>query len=204
MTGLPHYTGAMTETEPLIEQIATPVAQLDPGHRIVFVNAAFSSWLEMSARRFIDRGLEALGADGGLDEQVRRARDTREPLRVHRVRLAPAADRERFADVWITPAGEDALLLEFHAVEEFPGDDPAIEVPAALHEALKGLAHEIRNPLAGIRGAAQLLARHLRDSGHEKYVDVILESVGDRRGVVDRDAKNRTGNVVLLGRYLPH
>src|SRR5690242_8346072 len=134
MSGLPHYTGAMTEPEPLIEQIATPVARLDPGHRIVFVNAAFSSWLEMSARRFVDHGLDALGAGGKLDEQVRRAQATREPLRVHRVRLAPAADRERFADVWITPAADDALLLEFHPVEEFPGDDPALEVPAALHE----------------------------------------------------------------------
>lgn len=193
MIGIAPYTGAMANraaADPLIEQIATPVVQLDGAARIVFVNPAFSSWLEMSARRFLDRGLEALGVDGDLAELVRRAQTSREPLRAHRLKLAPAVDRERFADVWITPSalpdGGDGVALEFHPVEEFGSPDPAFEVPAALHEALKGLAHEIRNPLAGIRGAAQLLKRHLRDSEVAPYLEVIGAETDRLASLVER------------------
>lgn len=37
------------------------------------------------------------------------------------------------------------------------------------------LAHEIRNPLSGMRGAAQLLSRRISDPGHSEYLDVIMK-----------------------------
>jgi two-component system nitrogen regulation sensor histidine kinase GlnL len=170
--------------ETLVDQLATPIVQLDAQARIVYVNAAFASWVGLSTRRFVDHGLDAFGeAEAALATLVHRTLRDREPVRAHRLRVAPMADRERFADVWLSPATDGGVVLEFHPVEEFPGADPATDVPAALHETLKGLAHEIRNPLAGIRGAAQLLAKHVRDPDVAPYLDVI-GSETDRLGAL--------------------
>jgi two-component system nitrogen regulation sensor histidine kinase GlnL len=65
-----------------------------------------------------------------------------------------------------------------------------VALPAALSAALKGLAHEIRNPLAGLKGAAQLLARRAQargDNGEEaELVELIGSEVDRLAALVDR------------------
>eukprot|EP01132_Coremiostelium_polycephalum_P023306 gene23306-27725_t len=51
---------------------------------------------------------------------------------------------------------------------------------------VRGLAHEIKNPLGGIRGAAQLLARELPDENLKDYTNVIIEEADRLRNLVDR------------------
>jgi two-component system, NtrC family, nitrogen regulation sensor histidine kinase GlnL len=48
-----------------------------------------------------------------------------------------------------------------------------------------GMAHEIRNPLGGIRGSAQLLRQEIKDASHQEYLDVVISEV-DR---IDRMVK---------------
>src|SRR5690606_40155576 len=78
------------------------------------------------------------------------------------------------------------LRLEAHPSEEFPGEDPATALPAALHAALKGLAHEVRNPLAGLKGAAQLLARRVENGDARELVELIGSEVDRLAGLVAR------------------
>ncbi|NEL42608.1 MAG: PAS domain-containing sensor histidine kinase, partial [Xanthomonas perforans] len=54
--------------------------------------------------------------------------------------------------------------------------DPTHALPNALSAALKGLAHELRNPLAGLKGAAQLLAR--RSAGRDEDERELIELIG--------------------------
>ena len=58
---------------------------------------------------------------------------------------------------------------------------------------VRGLAHEIKNPLGGIRGAAQLLARELPNTDLQDYTDVIIQEADRLRNLVDR----------MLGPYRP-
>jgi len=51
---------------------------------------------------------------------------------------------------------------------------------------IRGLAHEIKNPLGGIRGAAQLLARELPNTSLHEYTDVIIDESDRLRNLVDR------------------
>ncbi|HCC60948.1 MAG TPA: PAS domain-containing sensor histidine kinase [Pseudomonas sp.] len=51
---------------------------------------------------------------------------------------------------------------------------------------VRGLAHEIKNPLGGIRGAAQLLARELPEEHLKDYTEVIIEEADRLRNLVDR------------------
>ncbi len=72
---------------------------------------------------------------------------------------------------------------------------PALRVQAAVHrsaqqsaqrELLRNLAHEIRNPLGGIRGAAQLLARASKDPSSKEYTDVIVAEASRLQALLDR------------------
>lgn len=51
---------------------------------------------------------------------------------------------------------------------------------------VRGLAHEIKNPLGGLRGAAQLLERMLPDPNLTEYTQIIIEQADRLRGLVDR------------------
>ncbi len=64
------------------------------------------------------------------------------------------------------------------------------EMHSAQHQAsremIRGLAHEIKNPLGGIRGAAQLLERVYPDSEHREYTQVIIKEADRLQRLVDR------------------
>ncbi|MBD1576028.1 MULTISPECIES: nitrogen regulation protein NR(II) [Vibrio] len=51
---------------------------------------------------------------------------------------------------------------------------------------VRGLAHEIKNPLGGLRGAAQLLSRMLPDPSLNEYTQIIIEQADRLRALVDR------------------
>jgi two-component system nitrogen regulation sensor histidine kinase GlnL len=56
----------------------------------------------------------------------------------------------------------------------------------AARDLVRGLAHEIKNPLGGLRGAAQLLAKALPDPSLLEYTKVIIEQADRLRNLVDR------------------
>jgi two-component system nitrogen regulation sensor histidine kinase GlnL len=149
----------MAATAPQLDALATPIAWTDAADCIVGCNVAFARWLGVSARRLDGLALSSLDAEEGrLAALIARLPDADQTLRVRRARLRALGGAERFADL-VLARETDGLRIEAYPVDEFPGVDPASALPAALHAALKGLAHEIRNPLAGLKGAAQLLAR---------------------------------------------
>lgn len=166
------------------DALATPLLRLDAGARIAFANAAATRWFGVSQRRL--HGLHAAALEQAGEQLVGvLAEPVDAPLRLRAVGLAfPGSAAPRFADLWLTPS-EAGYWLELHPVDEFPGTDPAQLLPSALAASLKGLAHELRNPLAGIKGAAQLLAR--RVGSDERELTGIIESEAQRLAVlVDR------------------
>lgn len=57
---------------------------------------------------------------------------------------------------------------------------------AAARELIRGLAHEIKNPLGGLRGAAQLLSRELPQNELQEYTKIIIAQADRLRNLVDR------------------
>ena len=168
---------------PTLDALATPVAWIDASGALASCNPAFASWLGVSARRLEGLPLLSLDAeDGRLAALITRLAPNQEFLRVRRLRLRAPNGAERFADL-ILVRTEDGLRIEAYPADEFPGADPASALPAALHAALKGLAHEIRNPLAGLKGAAQLLARRASarlDNDDERELIAVIGDEVDR------------------------
>ena len=186
-----HYIGAMVRDPAAFDPLATPVAWLDDGLRLEGANPAFGRWLGVGLRRLAGLPLDALEQDGDVLHRLVADPPTDDsPVRLRRLPLAfPGQGPARFADVTLSP-DEGGWLLEAHPVAEFPGEDPAQALPGALSAALRGLAHELRNPLAGLKGAAQLLARRADarlDNDEERELIALVDSeVGRLATLLDR------------------
>ncbi len=173
------------------DALSTPLAWADPDGRLENTNTAFARWLGVGQRRLLGLPLAALELEGESLARVFGEHPPGESIRLRRLSLAfPGTEVPHFADVWLSPREAGGWLLEAHPVEEFPGDDPALALPGALSAALKGLAHELRNPLAGLKGAAQLLARRAGtrpDNDEERELLALIESeVGRLAALLDQ------------------
>ena len=84
---------------------------------------------------------------------------------------------------------ESSVLLEIVPVQKAM-DSVRQEQEAGMGEAtrslLRNLAHEVKNPLGGIRGAAQLLEAELEDREQREYTEVIIAEADRLQGLVDR------------------
>jgi two-component system nitrogen regulation sensor histidine kinase GlnL len=77
-----------------------------------------------------------------------------------------------------TESGEARLVLEFRELEQqlkIAREAKMLEQQQANRELIRNLAHEIKNPLGGIRGAAQLLERELGDPELREFTQVIVK-----------------------------
>lgn len=95
-------------------------------------------------------------------------------------------------DYMVSPVvmdGHSLLLIEIQHIDRLKRISRDEEVKAQ-HETtrhlVRGMAHEIKNPLGGIRGAAQLLARELPNEDLQDYTSVIIEEADRLRNLVDR------------------
>ncbi|MGY1531370.1 two-component system sensor histidine kinase NtrB [Luteimonas sp. A649] len=177
------------------DQLSTPVLAVSAMGLIEAGNLASGQWLGVSLRRLAGLPLGALEAQGdALARAVSGDRGADHPsaapgvLRLPRLPLAYPGAAPRFAEAWLTPREAGGWLLELHPVDEFPGGDPVAALPLAMSAALKGLAHELRNPLAGLKGAAQLLARRIPggDASARELVELVDSEVARLAQLVDR------------------
>jgi two-component system nitrogen regulation sensor histidine kinase GlnL len=81
------------------------------------------------------------------------------------------------------------MLIEFRHIEQqlrIAREQQLLDGTQASRELIRNLAHEIRNPLGGIRGAAQLLARELERPELHDYTGVIMKEVDRLQSLMDR------------------
>ena len=166
--------------------LSTPVLAVDADGRVVEANPACAQWLGVSVRRLPGLPLSALEFEGDVLARWLEGDPGQAQARLRRLPLAFPGTAPRFADIWLNRLEGGGWLLEAHPVDEFPGEDPVAALPSALSAALKGLAHELRNPLAGLKGAAQLLARRADDAQSRELTALIGSEVDRLAQLVDR------------------
>ncbi|MDO1529615.1 ATP-binding protein [Fulvimonas sp. R45] len=152
------------ETMPaLAQQMATGLALVDAGLRVRWCNPALAELLELGPRSAVGVPLAALLTAPDVEQLATRALAEQQPLQ-----LRGMAHGDARLDLGLQPLGDGNLLLEVHAL--------AVSSPAVspLSATLRGFAHEVKNPLAGLRGAAQLLERRLHDDDLKALAALVL------------------------------
>jgi len=166
--------------------LSTPVLAVGADGFVAEANPACAQWLGVGARRLSGVPLPALEFEGEVLARWLDASAGLDQAHLRRLPLAFPGMAPRFADLWLTRLEGGGWLLEAHPVDEFPGEDPVAALPSALSAALRGLAHELRNPLAGLKGAAQLLARRADDAQSRELTALIGSEVDRLAQLVDR------------------
>jgi two-component system nitrogen regulation sensor histidine kinase GlnL len=175
-----------------LDLLATGVLFVDADGTIGYANQAAEVLLDTSRRHLIGQPAQRLFTDehqlerlmqsaaagdlGQLPHVVELRRPLREPVLVHVLASGLDADASR-------------LLLEMTEIGEqlrVSREDRQLGLSEANRQLLRNLAHEIRNPLGGIRGAAQLLERELPLGEQREFTRVIIAEADRLQALVDR------------------
>jgi len=175
-----------------------PALLIDLDNRIGDVNPAAEAFFNTSARAM--QGVPALDRiriDAPMDEAFARVRLNQSPLFINDVDLGTGDRPPVHCNIQIAPLVDNAdQILFLIAPREIAGKlGRALSVQSAAKSAIgmaEMLAHEIKNPLAGITGAAQLLSMNLEADDRE-LTDLIVEE--SRRVVKLLEQVEQFGNL---------
>lgn len=166
----------------VLMQCVTAMAELDAELRFVWLNPALSELLGAGTLRWQGALLDAIDpGDSGITGAARRALDAEQVVLLRQVTVRSGSDREQVVDLAFSPLGGGRLLLEVHAATAT--NDRA---SPALSESLRGFAHEVKNPLAGVRGAAQLIGRRVESAELRELADLIISESDRLTALADR------------------
>ena len=157
----------------LLDLLDTGVVRLDDRGCIQVMNSAAEHCLMVSRDRAVGRPfLDATVLPGEIGEAVSNPPETGYSLRLHELRIGPA-----LFDCTIKRTRDGDLVLEFQNLE---WEQARLrlqqrEVQTGMLDLLsRNLGHEVRNPLGGIRGAAQMLADELESGDLETLARLIM------------------------------
>jgi len=187
-------TMLLNSPQRLLESLATAVIVFDADLRLVSINPAGETLLAASARKVIGLGLHELIADGEVFAKVlTNTLQSRHPFTARNIRLRLFGGQALTVDCVVTPLLDGpaggALLVELAQIDRLlrlARDEMLRDRQNANRAVLRGLAHEIKNPLGGLRGAAQLLERELADPALREYTQIIVHEADRLRNLVDR------------------
>ncbi len=180
----------------LLDQLSTAVLILDAQLQLSHINASAELLLGLSSNRHVGRALDELLI--GCDDTIDILRDTLENGLSHTKREAVFKVQHSTEVAKITvdytvtrlegfPGS--ALLLEIQPIDrliKINRDASLFSAQQSSEALLKGLAHEIKNPLGGLRGSAQLLEQELEDEELKEYTQIIIGEADRLRKLVDR------------------
>ncbi len=196
-------TGPPTPGRPSLDRVAldhmtTAVLLFDSAAALVDMNPAAEELLDASVKAVRGVTLTGLFTDARVYEAaIRRVLDTGQALTEREMRLGVPGLGVITVDCVMTPLTgvRRQVLVELIPLDrhkQISREERLVADSESARQVLRGLAHEIRNPLGGLRGAAQLLERKLADEELREYTRVIVREADRLQNLLDRMLGPRT------------
>jgi len=179
----------------IVESLSSAVLLFDNQLVLRYVNPAAEMLFQISAKHL----LGALASDlihcpgGEIERDLRIALASGQPYSEREVLMPMHDGRQITVDCTISPVREPdgpvELLVELQQVDRqlrISREEQLLVQNQAIREIVRGLAHEIKNPLGGLRGAAQLLERELPDDSLYEYTHIIINEADRLQSLLDR------------------
>jgi len=180
----------------MFDNLSTAVMLFDKNLNLTCINNAGEGLLSVSNRRIIgQKPEEILPHPPALAEMISRTLNTGHPYSERGMTLSLPNSRTVTVDCKVTPIlkGERVKeiiveMIDADSLHRVMREENLTLLHDAARESLRGMAHEIKNPLGGIRGAAQLLERELTegDPGLIEYTRIIIQEADRLRSFIDR------------------
>ena len=184
----------------VLENLITAVLLIRRDLTIEYMNPAAKNLLAISGTRLAEMRVSDLFVEQADDtfNALERALETGGAYTKREAQLQIKGSGTTTVDYTATPlmfqtmregSQVSTVLLEMQQVDRLKRiakDETLISTQQATKALIRGVAHEVKNPLGGIRGAAQLLVSELHTDELRDYTNVIIEEVDRLRNLVDR------------------
>lgn len=178
----------------LFDHLTTAVLMFDGELRLAAINASGEDLLSVSARQVLGLKAQVIWPDAPMfTGTLERSSVSQEPFTERGVELHLPGGKTMMVDYTVTPMEESqdaiALLVELTDVSvrrRIVREEALVTQSEVARALIRGMAHEIKNPLGGLRGAAQLLGRELEDPKFAEYTRIIIGEADRLQQLVDR------------------
>ena len=182
------------QVQRILEGLNEAVLLFDADLKLRYANPAAEMLVGASSRQIIGHSFaELISPREPVVEKIRDAVKSNHPFSKHEEMVTFFDGKEMIVDFTVnilqSPFGAPEVLLEVTPIDRLlriSRDDALVAQQAVTQELLRGLAHEIKNPLGGLRGAAQLLERELNSEEQKEYTRVIIDEADRLQKLVNR------------------
>ena len=175
-----------------LEHLAAAVILLNDARHVVYANPGAEVLFAFSAKQICGLPLSQVfpGCDI-LHSAVENAIGTDNPFREHEFVITTLRQHALAVTCTVNPVEQTnvSVVLEFQQMDQqlrMAREERMLVQQQANAELLRNLAHEIRNPLGGLRGAAQLLEHELPQASLREYTQVIIKEADRLQLLMDR------------------
>lgn len=180
----------MCSPEFVLENLTTAVTVLSFQCDILYANAAAEMLFGASTRYLTGSNLRNwLPSPSQLLSEIEAAIQTRQSYVELEKYVQFSYDRFATVDCVVTMLPDERVLLELKQIDRqvrISREEHLFSQSLAIHQLTRGLAHEVRNPLSGLRGAAQLLERELTNPELKEYTQIIIGEADRLKNLVSR------------------
>ncbi len=180
-----------THFKQLLDSLITAVVVVDRQLRLFHINASAEALMGISGKQLEGRSIDHCFSEAdGTPATLREAVLNHRTFTKRKARWQLHNQTEITVDYSVTTnADMDLMIVEVQPLDRMlriNREEALLSSQETSRNLVRSLAHEIKNPLGGIRGAAQLLARELHSEALEEYTDVIIDETDRLRDLVDR------------------